>query len=148
MKNYNLDIFFIIYNCFFFNKNWKRKYLYLAISHQKQYFVKYHSDSTHTYYEIEIKKILDFLISNIFVVIGGQVFQQSVGIPMGMNCAPLLAVVILYSYQAELIQKLLHEKKKSLVALSSTFRYSKTFLNRTLRKSALPEYRLILKVPA
>jgi hypothetical protein len=39
----------------------------------------------------EIKKMLEFLIDNIFVVVGGQVFEQSVGIPMGTNYAPLLA---------------------------------------------------------
>jgi hypothetical protein len=43
---------------------------------------------------------------------------------MGTNCAPLLADLFLYSYEAEFIQKLLHEKKKSLaVAFNSTFRY-------------------------
>ena len=68
--------------------------------------------------------MLEFLIDNIFVVFGDQVFQQSVGIPMGTNCAPLLADLFLYSYEAEFIQKLLREKKKSLaVTFNSTFRY-------------------------
>ena len=35
--------------------------------------------------------MLEFLVDNIFVVFGGKVFQQIVGIPMGTNCAPLLA---------------------------------------------------------
>jgi hypothetical protein len=61
---------------------------YLVISHQKHYFVKRHSDSTHKYSEVEIKKMLGFLIDNIYVVFGGQVFQQSVGISMGTNCTP------------------------------------------------------------
>jgi hypothetical protein len=39
--------------------------------------------------------MLEFIIDNIFVVVGGQVFQQSVGIPMGMNCAPWLADLFL-----------------------------------------------------
>jgi hypothetical protein len=43
---------------------------------------------------------------------------------MGTNCALLLADVFLYSYEAEFIQKLLHEKNKPLaVAFNSTFRY-------------------------
>jgi hypothetical protein len=68
--------------------------------------------------------MLEFLIDNIDVVVGGQVFQQSVEIPMGTNCALLLADLFLYSYKAEFIQKLLHEKKKSFaVAFNSTFRY-------------------------
>jgi hypothetical protein len=95
-----------------------------VISHQKHYFVKHHSDSAHKYSEDEIKKMLEFLIDNIYVVVGGQVFQESVGIPMGTNCAPMLADLFLYSYEAEVIQKLLHEKKNSLaVSFNSIFRY-------------------------
>jgi hypothetical protein len=67
------------------------------------------------YSEVEIKKMLEFLIGNIYVVVGGQIFQQSVGIPMGTNCAPLLGDLVLYSYEAEFIQKLLQEKKKNLL---------------------------------
>jgi hypothetical protein len=59
---------------------------YLVISYQKHYFVTYHSDSKHKYSEVEIEKMLEFLIDNTYVVVGGQVFQQSVGIPMGTNC--------------------------------------------------------------
>jgi hypothetical protein len=43
---------------------------------------------------------------------------------MGNNCAPLVADLFLYSYEAEFVQKLLHEKKKFLaVAFNLTFRY-------------------------
>ena len=30
---------------------------------------------------------------------GGEIFQQVIGIPMGTNCAPLLADIFLYSYE-------------------------------------------------
>ena len=56
--------------------------------------------------------MLAFLIDNIYVVFGDQVFQQSVGIPMGTNFAPLLADLFLYSYEAEFVQKLLRDKNK------------------------------------
>jgi hypothetical protein len=43
---------------------------------------------------------------------------------MGTNSAHLLADLFLYSYEAEFIQKILHEKKKNLaVAFNWTFRY-------------------------
>ena len=45
--------------------------------------------------------MLEFLVDNIFVVFGGKVFQQRVGIPMGTHCAPLLADIFLYSNNAE-----------------------------------------------
>jgi hypothetical protein len=67
------------------NKNGKRKYSNLVISYQKHYF-----DSTHKFSEVEIKKRLEFLIDNIFVGVGGQIVKQSVGIPMGTNCAFML----------------------------------------------------------
>jgi hypothetical protein len=40
-----------------------------------------------------LKGVLGFFVHNIYmyVVFRDQVFQQSVAIPMGMNCAPLLA---------------------------------------------------------
>jgi hypothetical protein len=78
-----------------------------------------------TLIQVEIKKMLQFLIENIFVVVGCQVFQQSVGIPMGTKCAPLLADLLLYSYEAEFIQKAptREEEKSPGVAFSSTFRY-------------------------
>jgi hypothetical protein len=48
--------------------------------------------------------VFKFLIDNIFVVFGNQFFQQTVGMSMGTNCAPLLADLYLYSYEAELVQ--------------------------------------------
>jgi hypothetical protein len=50
-----------------------------------------------SYSETDIINMLVFgLIDNIFVMFGGRVFQQ-----MGTNCAPLLADLFLYSYEAD-----------------------------------------------
>ena len=51
--------------------------------------------------------MLEFLVDIIFVVFGEKVFQQIVGIPIGTNCAPLLADIFLYSHEADFIQSLL-----------------------------------------
>jgi hypothetical protein len=61
--------------------------------------------------EADVKGMLGFLVDNIYVVFGDQVFQQSVGIPMGTKCVPLLADLFLYSYEAEFAQKLKLTKK-------------------------------------
>jgi hypothetical protein len=76
-----------------------------VISHQKHYFVKYNAQKLK-------KKILEFLIDDIFDVVGGRVFQYSFGTPMGANSAPLLADLFSYQYEAEFVQDLLYEKKK------------------------------------
>jgi hypothetical protein len=63
-------------------------------------------------------------IDNIFVSFGGTLFQQVVGIPMGTNCAPLLADLFLYSYQSEFLQKLVKDKKiHEARAFNFTYRY-------------------------
>jgi hypothetical protein len=41
--------------------------------------------------ETDIINMLQGLIDNIFVILGGRVFQQTDGISMGINCASLLA---------------------------------------------------------
>jgi hypothetical protein len=53
----------------------------------------------HKYSEVDMKEMW-FHIDNIFVVLCNQIFQQTVGIPMGTNSASLLADLILYSYEA------------------------------------------------
>jgi hypothetical protein len=37
---------------------------------------------------------------------GGWVFQQTIGIPMDTNCAPLLTDLFLHAYDAEFLQGL------------------------------------------
>jgi hypothetical protein len=59
--------------------------------------------------------MLEFLIDNFYVFGGDPVFQLSLGILMGMNWAVLLADLFLYSYEAEFIQKLLHERRRIAV---------------------------------
>ena len=97
---------------------------YLVLGHEESYFVKEHSDSKHKYSEDDNIKMLEFLVDNIFVVFAGKVFQQIVGIPMGTNCAPLLADIFLYSYEAEFIQSLLSTgRKQSASRFNFTYRY-------------------------
>ena len=113
----------IIRNAFIF-KNGNRRYKYLVLGHEETYFVKEHSDSKNKYSEDDIIKMLEFLVDNIFVVFAGIVFQQTVGIPMGTNCAPLLADIFLYSYEADFIQSLLSTGKKHLASrFNLTYRY-------------------------
>jgi len=96
----------------------------LVLGKKMSYFVREHTACANKYSEGDIVKMLDFLIDNIFVEFGGRVFQQTVGIPMGTNCAPLLADLFLYSYEADFIQGLLRNNKKKLArSFNFTFRY-------------------------
>ena len=54
----------------------------------------------HTHFSNQGKKIL-FIIDNIFVQIGGRVFQKTIINSMDINCVPLLADLLLHSFEAE-----------------------------------------------
>jgi hypothetical protein len=71
-----------------------------------------HYDSIKKLSGNDIINMLVFMIDNIHVMFGGLVLQQTVGIPMGSNCAPLLADLLFYSYEADFIQGLLKKKPK------------------------------------
>ena len=73
--------------------------------------------------DADVIKMLEYLIDSIFVEFGGRIFQQTIGIPMGTKCAPLLAD-FLYLYELEFVQSLLQAGKKHLAQqFNFTYRY-------------------------
>ena len=58
--------------------------------------------------------MVEVLIDNIFVRFGGCLFRQIIGIPMGMNCAPLLADLFLYSYESEFLDNMIRGGHRKL----------------------------------
>ena len=73
--------------------------------------------------EDEIIQMLDFLIDNIFVQFGGRMFQQTIGIPMGTNCAPQVNELFLHAYEADFFQELLKNKDITIVHTTNTQKY-------------------------
>ena len=66
----------------------------------------------------------EFLIDNIIAMFGRRVFKQTVGIPMGTNCAPLPAELFLYSHEEDFIQGCLMKNEKNLAqSFNFTFRF-------------------------
>ena len=74
--------------------------------------------------------MIEFLVDNIYVSFGGQLFRQMVGIPMGTNCAPLLADLFLYSYENEFLDKLIKGGKRKLARkFNLSYRYIDDFIS-------------------
>ena len=53
--------------------------------------------------------MIEFLVDNVYVRFGRQLFRQTVGISMGTNCATSLADLFFYSYENEFLDKLVKE---------------------------------------
>ena len=49
---------------------------------------------------------LHYLLDNIFIKFGSILYRQIVGIPMGTNCAPLVADLFLFCYERDFIVSL------------------------------------------
>ena len=67
---------------------------------------------------------LNFLLDNIYIRFGSKLYRQIVGIPMGTNCAPLVADLFLFCYERDFM--LSHSKDNQLgviEAFNSTSRY-------------------------
>ena len=96
-----------IINQFFFHKNGNRRILYVVIGYKDTYFVRDHSDALQKKKKKKKKlrcrchKDAGIFNRKYFVEFGGRIFKQIIGIPMGTICAPLLADLFLYSYEAE-----------------------------------------------
>ena len=128
----------IINKCFC-HKNGNRLFQYVVIGYKDTYFVRDHSDAPQKYSDTGVIKMLEYLIDNIFVEFGGRIFQQTIGIPMGTNCAPLLADLFLYSYEAEFVLSLLQAGKKHLAQqFNFTYRYIDDVLS--LKNTKIAEY--------
>ena len=66
----------------------------------------------------------DFLADNIFVKFGGFLFRQVIGIPIGTNCAPLLADLFPYSYKSKCLDSLVRSGHRKLAgSFNHCYRY-------------------------
>ena len=103
-----------IINNVFKHKNGATRYTHIKVCRNKSYFTCDPLNGDNKYTADDICKMIEFLVDNIYVRFGGQLFRQMVGIPMGTNCAPLLADLFLYSYENEFLDKLVKEGKRKL----------------------------------
>ena len=72
------------------------RYTHINVTREKGYFTyDMNGRGDDMYTADNIRKMIEFLIDNIFEQFGGLLFCQMTGIPMGTNCAPLLADLFL-----------------------------------------------------
>ena len=73
---------------------------------------------------------LIYLLDNIYIRFGTKLYRQIVGIPMGTNCAPLVADLFLFCYERDFMTSLSDVKQTEIIeAFKSTSRYLDDLLN-------------------
>ena len=69
-------------------------------------------------------------MDNIFIRFGTKLYTQVVRIPMGTNCAPLVADLVLFCYERDFMMSLSDDKQANIVdAFNTTSRYLDDTLN-------------------
>ena len=73
---------------------------------------------------------LVYLLDNIFIRFGTKLYRQTIGFPMGTNCAPLVADLFLFRYERDFMRSLSRENQADIIeAFNSTSRYLDDSLN-------------------
>ena len=68
-------------------------------------------------------ELVEYLIDNVFVSVGNRVYKQCVGIPMGTDCAPLLANLFLFYYEYRYMKSLISSNISLAKQYTHTMRY-------------------------
>ena len=110
----------------FKKKNGSVRYTHIKVTRAKGYFTHDINGSGDSMYTADnICKMIELLIDNIFLQFGGCLFHQMIEIPMGTNCAPLLADLFLYSYENEFLDNMIRSGYRRLArSFNLCYRYT------------------------
>ena len=104
--------------------------LYFACNDKNAFFT---SEQPKRYKLWSCQKMCDalhYLLDNIFIRFGSKLYRQIVGIPMGTNCAPLVAGLFLFCYERDFMLSLSDNNQADIIeAFNSTSRYLDDLLN-------------------
>ena len=107
----------------------RRGSLYIACNDKNAFFT---SDAVRNYNLWSCQKVceaLTFLLDNIYIRFGSKLYRQIVGIPMGTNCAPLVADLFFFCYERDFISLSEDNQSDLIEAFNSTSRYLDDLLN-------------------
>ena len=89
--------------------------LYLACNDRKAFFTS-SDQSRYTLWSCQnVCDALSYLLDNIYIRFGTKLYRQIVGIPMGTNCAPLVADLFLYCYERDFMDSLNHDNQADVI---------------------------------
>ena len=63
----------------------------------------------------KICEALVYLLDKIFIGFGAKLYRQIIGIPMGTNCAPLVADLFLFCYERDFMKSLSPENQADII---------------------------------
>ena len=90
--------------------------LYIACNDKKVFFTSVdHYKVSHIWSCQNVCDALSFLLDNIYIRFGDKLYRQIVGIPMGTNCAPLVADLFLSCYENDFMKDLSSDNQADVI---------------------------------
>ena len=105
--------------------------LHLACNNKKACFTS--ADHYKGYHLLSCQNVCDalsFLLDNIYIWCDTKLYRQIVGVPMGTNCAPLVADLCLFCYEKDSMKDLSSDNQADVIkAFNRTSRYLDDLFN-------------------
>ena len=98
---------------------------YLACNDRNAFFTSEKPKKYHAWSCQNVCDALTFLLDNFFIRFGNKLYRQVVGIPMGTNCAPLVADLFLFCYERDFMMSLSDDKQADVIDAFNTTVYSR-----------------------
>ena len=103
---------------------------YLACNDRNAFITSERPKNYHAWSCQNVCDALTFSLDNIFIQFGTKLYRQVAGIPMGTNCAHLVANLFLFCYKRDLMMSLSDDKQADVIdAFNTTSRYLDDILN-------------------
>ena len=104
--------------------------LYLACNDKKAFFTSAGHKGYKSWPCQNVCDALSYLLDNIYIKFGNTLYRLIVGIPMGTNCAPLVADLFLFCYERVFMSSLSGNNQADIIeTFKSTSRYLDDLLN-------------------
>ena len=108
----------------------KEASLHLACNDRNALFTSEKPKKYHAWSFQNVPDALTFFRDNIFIRFGAKLYRQVVRIPLGTNCAPLVADLFLFCYERDFMMSLSDDKEADVIdAFNTTARYLDDILN-------------------
>ena len=109
-----------------FNKVFKREAKpYINVCYSRTYFSVTKIKNGYSFSMIDMIEILDFILDNIYVKCGKDIFKQVIGIPIGLDSGQDIANLLLFSYESDYVANL----AKTDVSLARKFNLCKRYID-------------------
>ena len=104
--------------------------LYLACNNKRAFFTST-NDRGYTLWSCQnVCDAVSYYLDNIYIRFGNKLYRKIVGIPMGTNCAPLVADLFSFCYERDFMKDLSNDNQADIIeAFNSISRYLDDLLN-------------------